>query len=154
VLGTDGVLAGSQPGSIVAVHSTISIETLHRLADAATDRRVALVDAAVTGGADAAARGELAVLLGGDAGAIEALRPGLASYASMIVRVGVLGAGMKAKIALNLLSFGKMAAAYEGMRLAHHAGVDLAEFARIVQHSEAQSGLHSFYLSQGPQLFG
>ena len=78
--------------------------------------------------------------------ALETLRPSLSSYASLVVRVGDLGAGMAAKIALMVVSFGKLAAAHEGMQLAHAAGVDLAEFARIVAQSETQSGLHDFFL--------
>ena len=151
--GPDGVIAGATPGTIVAIHSTIHLETLEELATLGAARSVTVVDAAVTGGPDAAIRGELVVMLGGDRAVIDTLRPALSSYASLIVRVGDLGAGMAAKIALMVVSFGKLAAAYEGMRLAHAASVDLSEFARIVAHSEAQSGLHDFYLRERTQLF-
>ncbi len=151
--GPDGVIAGATPGTIVAIHSTIHLETLEDLAAHGAARSVTIVDAAVTGGPDAASRGELVVMLGGDRAVIDTLRPALSSYASLIVRVGDLGAGMAAKIALMVVSFGKLAAAYEGMRLAHAASVDLSEFARIVGHSEAQSGLHDFYLGERTQLF-
>ena len=64
----------------------------------------------------------------------------------LVVRVGDLGAGMKAKIARNLLSFAQCAAIYEGMRVAEEAGVDLEAYARIVRHSEAQSNLLDGFL--------
>ena len=92
-------------------------------------------------------------MIGGDPSTFEALRPALSSYASLIVRVGDLGAGMAAKIALMVISFGKLAAAYEGMELAHAAGVDLTEFARIVAQSESQSGLHDFFLRERTARF-
>jgi 3-hydroxyisobutyrate dehydrogenase-like beta-hydroxyacid dehydrogenase len=114
---------------------------------------VIVVDAAVTGGPDAAARGELVVMIGGDSATFERLRPALSSYASLIVRVGDLGAGMAAKIALMVISFGKLAAAYEGIHLARAAGVDPAEFVRIVEQSERQSGLHDFFLRERAQRF-
>ena len=153
VTGHDGLLAGARQATILAIHSTIHLETLEEAAAAAAAHSVIVVDAAVTGGPDAAARGELVVMVGGDDATFERLRPALSSYASLIVRVGDLGAGMAAKIALMVVSFGKLAAAYEGMHLAHSAGVDLAEFARIVGQSERQSGLHDFFLRERTQRF-
>jgi len=151
--GSDGIIAGAAKGTIVAIHSTIHVETLEQMAAAAATQSVIVVDAAVTGGPDAAARGELVVMIGGDPATFETLRPALANYASLIVRVGHLGAGMAAKIALMVISFGKLAAAYEGMNLAQAAGVDLAEFVRIVAQSESQSGLHDFFLRERTQRF-
>lgn len=146
--GDDGLIAGAAPGTIVAIHSTIHLGTLEQAVAAAARQSVIVVDAAVTGGPDAAARGELVVMIGGDRSTFETLRRRLACCASLIVHVGDLGAGMSAKIALMVISFGKLAAAYEGMHLAHAAGVDMAEFARIVAQSESQSGLHEFFLRE------
>ena len=74
-------------------------------------------------------------------------------YASLVIRMGDLGAGMAAKIALMVISFGKLAATYEGLLLARGAGVELSEFARVVAHSETQSGLHSFFLHERARRF-
>ena len=45
-------------------------------------------------------------------------RPWLELYGGLVERVGGLGAGLKAKVARNLISFGQCAAAYEGKRVA------------------------------------
>ncbi len=153
IAGPDGVLAGATPGTVVAVHSTIHVTTLEELAAAAARRSVTVVDAAVTGGPDAARRGELAVMLGGPEDAVAAIRPAISRYGSLVIRVGDLGAGMAAKIALMVISFGKLAATYEGLLLARAAGVDLADFAAIVRHSEAQSGMHDFFIRARGELF-
>jgi 3-hydroxyisobutyrate dehydrogenase len=153
ILGAGGVLQGAAPGTVVAIHSTIHVETLEAVAAAAADVGVTVVDAAVTGGVEAAAAGRLAVLLGGDLEAIERLRPGLSSYASLVVRVGDLGAGMAAKISVMVISFGKLAAAYEGLLLADAAGVGVDELARIVAHSEQVSGIHDFFLHERARRF-
>jgi len=87
-------------------------------------------------------------MLGGEVGDVERLRPALACYASLIVHLGRLGTGMAAKLALNLTSFVKLAAMDEGIRLAQAAGGDLSDFAKIVTHSEAQSGLQDWYLRE------
>jgi 3-hydroxyisobutyrate dehydrogenase len=92
-------------------------------------------------------------MLGGPEAAVAQIRPAIERYGSLVIRVGDLGAGMAAKIALMVISFGKLAAAYEGLLLARAAGVDLGDFAAIVRHSEAQSGMHDFFIGARGELF-
>jgi 3-hydroxyisobutyrate dehydrogenase-like beta-hydroxyacid dehydrogenase len=149
----DGVLGGASPGLVVAVHSTVHTSTLQEVAELARSRDVTVIDAAVTGGQHAAMRGELAVMVGGDADAFRRVEPAFEAYASLIVRMGDVGAGLAAKIALNLISFVKLAAAYEGLTLAQAAGVDRPSFISILRHSEAHAGLHDFYLDRPGTTF-
>jgi 3-hydroxyisobutyrate dehydrogenase len=149
----DGILAGGHPGLVVAIHSTVHISTLEHVAGLARRLDVTVIDAAVTGGPEAAARGQLAVMVGADTATFERVRPTFETYGSLILRMGELGAGLAAKVALNLISFDKLAAAYEGLVLAQAAGVDRSSFVKIVQHSEAQSGLHDFYLNRPGTVF-
>jgi 3-hydroxyisobutyrate dehydrogenase len=58
-----GVLSGVRPGSLIAIHSTVHPETCHRLAGRAAARGVALVDAPVSGGGQAAAEQRLLVMV-------------------------------------------------------------------------------------------
>ncbi|MCH2172472.1 NAD(P)-dependent oxidoreductase [Myxococcota bacterium] len=148
VLGKTGIVECENSSPIVAIHSTIHMETFEEVANAASEKSFRVIEATVTGGADAALRGELAVLLGGDPAQIDEIRPALSTYASLVLRVGDAGAGMAAKLALMVVSFGKLAATHEGILLAKSAGVDLKQFNRIVTHSEAQSGLHEFFLRE------
>lgn len=142
-----GVFAGAQAGTIVVIHSTVHLSTLEHVAQAGAARGVKVVDAAVTGGAEAASRGELAVMIGGDRGTESAVRDAVEPYASLVMHAGPLGAGMTAKLAVNLVGYVKMAAAYEGLALAKAAGVDVEELSRVIAHSERQSGLHEFFLA-------
>lgn len=153
VLGDDGVLAGAAPGTIVAIHSTVNHETLETVAAACAEKDVVVVDAAVTGGVAAAERGELAVLLGGAAEPVAAVRSAISSYASVVLHAGELGAGLSAKLAVNLVGFAKMAAAYEGLLLARSAGVDVEALAAVIAHSERQSGQHEFFLATRARAF-
>lgn len=153
VLGPDGVLTGAAPGTIVAIHSTIHLDTLEEVAAACAEKGVVAVDAAVTGGVGPAERGELAVLLGGPSDAVDRVRLAIGSYASVVLHAGRLGAGLSAKLAVNLVGFAKMAAAYEGLLLAHAAGVDVEALAKVIAHSERQSGQHEFYLDARARSF-
>ena len=84
-----------------------------------------VVDAPVSGGAGAAEKGELAVMVGADDEAYERVKPAFKQWASMVVHAGEPGAGTRMKLARNMLTFIGFAAACEAMRLAEAAGIDL-----------------------------
>ncbi len=144
--GDMGLLAGVSPGAVIAIHSTIHLETLHRAVAMARARSADVVDAAVTGGGGAAEQGKLAVLVGGPQAAVRRLEPAMRTYASIVMHAGDVGSGMAAKLAVMVISFGKLAATYEGLALANRAGIDTDELAKVVMHSEAVSGIHDFFL--------
>jgi 3-hydroxyisobutyrate dehydrogenase-like beta-hydroxyacid dehydrogenase len=64
LLGEDGALDGMAAGSVIAIHSTVQPATIERMAAAARERGVALIDACVTGGRAPAEAGELTLLIG------------------------------------------------------------------------------------------
>ena len=63
VLGPDGVLAGLSAGSVLVIHSTVSVATCRELAAQAVKAGVEVVDAPVTGARARALAGDLVVLL-------------------------------------------------------------------------------------------
>jgi 3-hydroxyisobutyrate dehydrogenase-like beta-hydroxyacid dehydrogenase len=126
-------------GTLIAVHSTIRPETAEDLALVAARTDVVLVDAPVSGGAMGAATGRLAVMLGGPEAAVPRCEAAFA-FADMVVRFGPAGAGTRAKIARNLITFASFAAVGEAMRLAEEAGLDLAGLGEVVRHSDAVTG--------------
>ena len=120
--GPDGLLRTMRGGGI-AVHSTVRPSTIRELAERAAEQDVALIDAAVTGGPDGAARGELTVMAGGTRRQLDLLRPLIEAYASVIVHAGALGAGMTLKLANNLVTYMQLHAALEAYRFADGAGM-------------------------------
>src|SRR5258707_11439443 len=93
--------AHAKPGTVIAIHSTIEPDTAPELADQLRPKGIHIVDAPVSGGAGAAAKGELAVMVGADDDAYEQGKPGFKQWASMAVRAGEPGAGTRMKLALN-----------------------------------------------------
>jgi 3-hydroxyisobutyrate dehydrogenase-like beta-hydroxyacid dehydrogenase len=126
--------------AVIAVHSTISEHTALAVAATAATRGVALIDAPVTGGPVAAADGRLAVMVGGDAAAFARGREVFAHWAELVVHVGPIGAGTRAKAARALLTFTQYAVAIEAQRLAEAAGIDLRTLAAVVRQSDAITG--------------
>jgi 3-hydroxyisobutyrate dehydrogenase-like beta-hydroxyacid dehydrogenase len=131
-----GVLAGARPGSVVLVHSTVARETLRRLATEASHRGVHLLDAMVSGARGHLSVGKLAVMVGGDAAAFARARPVMETYGNLVLHLGPQGAGLDAKLALNMLRYLCMAASQEASMLAERAGV-LAFMDQLVAHTEA-----------------
>ena len=123
VRGRDGLLAGAAAGTVLAVHSTVQRDTVLALGDAAAARGVALVDAAVSGGAPSAVAGTLAVMVGGDADAVARARPLFDCFASTVVHTGPLGTGCVVKACNQIMQYAAWAAALEAVTLAQAAGV-------------------------------
>jgi 3-hydroxyisobutyrate dehydrogenase-like beta-hydroxyacid dehydrogenase len=132
--------AHAKPGTVIAIHSTIEPDTAAELAERLRSNGIHVVDAPVSGGAGAADKGELAVMVGADDDAYDTVKPVFKQWASMVVRAGEPGAGTRMKLARNMLTFVGFAAACEAQKLAEAAGIDLQKLGRVVRHSDAQSG--------------
>jgi len=130
----------AEPGTVIAIHSTIEPHTAAELAEQLKPKGIHVVDAPVSGGAGAAEKGELAVMVGADDEAYDAVKPVFKKWASLVVRAGEPGAGTRMKIARNMLTYIGFTAACESQKLAEAAGIDLQKLGRVVRHSDAQSG--------------
>lgn len=137
---TTELLAASRPGLVIAIHSTIKASTAIALAEVAEPLGVHIVDAPISGGAMGAHAGTLAVMVGGEADAVELCRPVFGHFASLVSHLGPVGSGTRSKLARNLLHFVAFTAVGEAQRLAEAAGIPVAELGRIVRHSDSVTG--------------
>jgi 3-hydroxyisobutyrate dehydrogenase-like beta-hydroxyacid dehydrogenase len=136
-----GELAGhAKPGTVIAIHSTISPDTAVELAKELQPQGIHIVDAPVSGGGGAAEKGELAVMVGAERDVYERIKPAFRQFASLVVHAGEPGDGTRMKLARNMLTFTSYAAACEAMKLAQATGLSLQALGRVVRHSDAQSG--------------
>jgi 3-hydroxyisobutyrate dehydrogenase-like beta-hydroxyacid dehydrogenase len=132
--------ANAKPGTVIAIHSTISPDTAVELAAHLQPQGIHIVDAPVSGGGGAAEKGELAVMVGAEREVYERIKPAFKQWASLVIHAGEPGAGTRMKLARNMLTFTSYAAACEAMQLAEAAGLNLQALGRVVRHSDAQSG--------------
>ncbi|HEV7422988.1 MAG TPA: NAD(P)-dependent oxidoreductase [Mycobacterium sp.] len=130
----------AKPGTVIAIHSTISPETAIALAEELRPRRIHVIDAPVSGGGGAADKGELAIMIGADREVYERIKPAFKQMGSMIIHAGPPGAGTRMKLARNMLTFISYAAACEAMKLAEASGISLQQLGRVVRHTDALSG--------------
>jgi 3-hydroxyisobutyrate dehydrogenase len=138
--GADGALAGMAEGSTIVILSTVSPGTIESVAALASARAIDVLDCGVSGGPAAATEGTLVAMVGGDAAVIERVRPVLDSFTSLVVHMGPLGAGLKAKLARNLVQYGSWLAAYEAQVLAEAAGIELSKLAEVIRESDKLIG--------------
>ena len=137
---TDGALLSMAAGSVVLVLSTVAPATVAEVARAAARRDVDVLDCGVSGGPQAAVEGSLVAMVGGDPAVVERARPVLDAFTSVVVHMGPLGAGLKAKLARNLVQYASWLAAYEAQLLAEAAGIELAKLAEVIRASDAKIG--------------
>lgn len=149
VRGTDGILEGLKPGSLVVDHSTISPSATRAFAVAVASRGASWLDAPVSGGSEGAQRGTLSIMIGGDPADLERARPYLESFGTTITHVGPVGAGQTAKIVNQILVVGNQLAASEALLFASKAGLDLNATLAAVKDGAAGSWMLA---NRGPQM--
>ncbi|MEO6471669.1 MAG: NAD(P)-dependent oxidoreductase, partial [Aeromicrobium sp.] len=134
------ILGAAKPGTVIAVHSTVSPELPAQLEDLGSHRDLMVVDAPVSGGAMGAVDGTLAIMVGGTDAAFAAIRRPLALMGTEVAHCGPAGNGTATKLARNLLHFVSFTATGEALRLAEAAGIDLQALGRIVRHTDSITG--------------
>jgi len=137
--GPKGWLAQEGADRTVVVHSTVLPATASRLAEAASDCGVGLLDAPVSGGADRAEQGDLTIMVGGDEKVLERVRPLLETEGSLIRLVGPAGAGAATKLANQLMMLSALAGAHEALELAAAHGVSEESVLDVVASCTGES---------------
>lgn len=134
----DDVFAGAPQSALLLDCSTIDVGTARRVADAATARGFAAVDAPVSGGIAAAAGGTLTFMVGGSKDAFARAEPILQAMGKAVIHAGGNGAGQAAKICNNMLLGASMVATCETFLLARKLGLDPQTFFDIASKASGQ----------------
>jgi len=119
----DGVLAGLGRGAVWAEMSTVSPAVTRMLGERVATKGAALLDAPVSGSSVTVAQGQLSFMVGGDAAALERIRPYLLAIGPSITHVGTLGLAVTMKIAMNLNIAVQILAFSESVLLAEKSGI-------------------------------
>lgn len=133
------LLPAASAGTTVVDLSTASPESTVALAAEAAQRDVTYLDAGISGGAAAAEKGTLTIMAGGDATAVDAIRPVLAPIAATVHHLGPVGAGHTAKLLNNFLNAVTLAATAEVMVAGQRAGLDLRTLLVAINGGSGQS---------------
>jgi 3-hydroxyisobutyrate dehydrogenase-like beta-hydroxyacid dehydrogenase len=135
VYGADGLMQGWRSGDIFIDMSTNSPSLIRRIAADVKTKGVSVLDAPVSGGVKGAEAGTLAIMVGGDAVALEKVRKVLETLGRKIFPVGPAGCGNTAKLVNNLISLACNSISAEGFALGVKAGIDPAVLLEIIKVS-------------------
>ena len=123
-LGDNGLLSQLPTHPLVIDCSTVAASTAVKVAEAAAERGIAMIDAPVSGGTKGAEAGSLTFICGGEANAFEQAKPVLAAMGKNIFLAGGHGSGQIAKICNNMLLSILMAGTAEALNLGVKNGLD------------------------------
>jgi 3-hydroxyisobutyrate dehydrogenase len=135
-----GALAANlKPGSLVVDMSSSDPVGTRALGAELAARGIALIDAPVSGGVPRATDGTLAIMIGGEAAAVAAVKPVLARMGARLFEVGSLGCGHAMKALNNFLAGTSFAAASEAVRAGRRFGLDPAVMIDVINVSTGRS---------------
>jgi 3-hydroxyisobutyrate dehydrogenase len=149
LLGNEGALAGSKPGSVIVDMTTSRPSLAVEIAERAAARRVTSIDAPVSGGDVGARNATLSIMIGGDAATVADLEPIWKTLGSKWIRQGGPGAGQHTKMVNQTLIATGMIGVCEALLYAHKAGLDLDKVLESVASGAAGSWSLSNY---GPRI--
>lgn len=138
-LGEEGLLAALPAGRLLIECSTIAPAVAQKVARAAADQGVAMIDAPVSGGTAGATAGTLTFIVGGEAVALERARPALLAMGKNIFHMGEAGAGQIAKLCNNMALGVIMAVTGEALALGVAHGLDAAVLSKMMAVSTGRS---------------
>jgi 3-hydroxyisobutyrate dehydrogenase-like beta-hydroxyacid dehydrogenase len=140
-LGKDGILEGAAPGALLLLHSTIRPTTTRKVAEAAADKRVYVIDACMTAVPSAVRHGGLTFLVGGQKALFDRAKPHLLNMAKDAVYMGPLGCGNVTKLFKNMVTASEALIVYEALQIAKAAGIDYRAALALMQKTKSQSVL-------------
>jgi 2-hydroxy-3-oxopropionate reductase len=138
LFGENGVIDGAHPGMIVVDNSTIKPSASREIFWRFQELGVSTLDAPVSGGDIGAKNGTLAIMVGGEAEALEKVMPVLEAIGKKITHVGDAGAGQVAKAANQIMVAAQMVAEAELMLFAQKSGVDVGRVIEAIRGGAAQ----------------
>ena len=139
VLGTDGLLETLSSGSVIAVSSTVSPETVKSIDARAEAKGVHVLDAPICRGRWFADAGKLLALFGGKPEIVARGRPIYGTFSSDIAHLGDVGHGQVGKAINNMLLWVTSIGLIEAGRLAETTGIDLVTLRDALMMSSGKS---------------
>ena len=134
-LGDGGLLAQLPADTLVIDSSTIAPASARKVAEAATAKKLAFLDAPVSGGTAGAAAGTLTFMIGGDEAVFARAKPYLERMGANLVHAGAHGAGQATKLCNNMLLGILMLGTSEALALGRSLGLDPKTLSDVMRRS-------------------
>jgi 3-hydroxyisobutyrate dehydrogenase-like beta-hydroxyacid dehydrogenase len=151
MLGSEGVLAGANADTIVIDMSTISPQTSRKIFDAAKQRKIYMIDAAVSGSTPQAKEGNLLILVGGDEDIYQKCKPIFEVLGKQSFYIGGSGMGTTMKLVVNTLLGAGIQVVAEAIALGEKAGIEKKRLLDVLGQMAVISPTHKLKLEKARQ---
>jgi 3-hydroxyisobutyrate dehydrogenase-like beta-hydroxyacid dehydrogenase len=138
-LGKDSIIEGAAPDTVVVDLTSGNPPHTAAICARLAEKGIHFIDAGVSGGIPGAEAATLGIMIGGDAGAFERVRPILEKIGSNLYHMGPIGAGHMTKALNNFLAAANLAAASEALVVATKAGLDPEKVVAAINASSGRS---------------
>ena len=126
-------------GAVIVDHTTTSASLAREMAALVAEQGRQFIDAPVSGGQAGAENGQLSVMAGGDAAALERIEPILRAYSKAVKHMGPAGAGQLTKMVNQIAIAGVVQGLAEAVHFAEVAGLDAGAAYDAISKGAAQS---------------
>ena len=141
LFGEDGVENAVASGAVIVDSSTISPSATLHFAERLRSRGADYIDAPITGSKIGAESGQLIFMAGGSEDTLARLQPLFGAMGKAVFRMGDLGKGQSAKLALNLMIALTYEGFAEGLTLATKLGVQADKLLELINATMVRSGV-------------
>ena len=138
-IGSDGAYSGMAAGTCFVDHTTASAEVARELSAQADDFGFSFLDAPVSGGQAGAENGILTVMVGGEPGPFDRVKPVIDSYARACQLMGPVGNGQLTKMVNQIAIAGLVQGLSEAVNFADKADLDVKQVLDVISKGAAQS---------------
>ena len=149
LLGEGSALDALRSGGTLIELSTASPGLMRRIGERAAKRGIAMLDAPISGGVSGAEAATLAIMVGGEAADLAAVRPVFEAIGQNIYHVGPVGMGKAFKLCNQYLAGAGAVLVCEALTLGALAGADLP---LLVEVMSASSGASRALTGAAPHL--
>lgn len=144
VFGTNGVIEGLRPGSILIDMSTSSPTLTKEIAHKLGEIGCKMIDAPVTRGIPDAEKGTLVTMVGGDPTVLDQCRDILECMASEIIHIGTNGLGHAMKLVNNMICQTEIVSICGAFALGTQAGIDLHTLFDVITRGTGNSFMFQY----------
>lgn len=136
-LGEAGLVHQARAGMVFVDMTTAPPSLAVTVAEALKARDAHFLDAPVSGGDVGARNASLSIMVGGEAGVVETIRPLFESLGRTIIHQGAAGAGQHAKLCNQITIAGTMVGVCESLLYGYSAGLDLETMLQSIKGGAA-----------------
>ena len=136
-LGEAGLIQQARAGMVFVDMTTAPPSLAGTIAEAIEARGAHFLDAPVSGGDVGARNASLSIMVGGEAGVVETIRPLFESLGRTVIHQGKTGAGQHAKLCNQITIAGTMIGVCESLLYGYRAGLNLETMLQSIRGGAA-----------------